>query len=120
MSMRLPKIEWTPVRIAIGLIAGAFAIDSASVVIGERRPVGGFFEELIARFGYYGLAVLALIGGVFVGMKVGEKTRTNFLGWVSGLCAFAVIGALGTMLLASIPGVNWRFERLLESSESDY
>ena len=102
------------------VIGCAVVLDSIVAVWGERRPVGGFFEELIARSGHYVIVIGAFVGAVFVGIKATEKTNRRFVGWFVGIILFLVIGGIGTLLLSRIPGVDWRYERLQESMESDY
>ena len=114
---------WTPVKVMAAILGGALVLDSIIAVWGERSTVGGFFEELIARGGHYVVVIGALAGGLFFGALVSQKTRSSFLGWISGFFCFIVIGVIGgvgMLLLSVIPGVGWRYERFQESLESDY
>ena len=111
---------WTPVKVMAAVFGGALVLDSIIAVWGERSPVGGFCEELIARGGHYVVVIGALAGGLFFGAKVSQKTRSSFVGWISGFFCFIVIGGAGMLLLSAIPGVGWRYERVQESLEGDY
>lgn len=111
---------WTPGKVVAVVIGVALVLDSVVAVWGERRPVGGFFEELIARSGHYVIVIGAFFGAVFGGIKATEKTSRRFVGWFVGIILFLIIGGGGMLLLSSIPGVDWRYERLQESMESDY
>ena len=112
--------QWFLVKAWVVLFLGAIVLSSVFSVWGESRPVGGFFEELVARSGHYVGVIGAVAGGVFSGGKVFERTRSNFFAWLVGLLCFTVIGGIGMLLLSSIPGVGWRYERLQDSMEIDY
>jgi hypothetical protein len=108
---------WDGPKVIIALIVGALAIDSISAVWGERRPVGGFFEEIIARALNFGMPIAAVAAGFMGGAKVAERTKQTWLGWVAGIALFMFIGAGSYFVIEQIPGVDWRYERIQDARD---
>jgi hypothetical protein len=94
----------------------ALSIDSIAAVWGERRPVGGFFEEFIARALIWGISFGSIAAGVWGGVKVHERTNSTISGWIVGLIMAVLIGIAATVLTSKIPGVNWRIDRYFADS----
>jgi hypothetical protein len=102
----------------VAMYAGAFvfliAINAIVVVWGGKRPVGAFFEQLVAGILYWGILIGSIGGGLWSGTKLHDKTNSKLLGWIGGFAVFMVIGT-GVLLLSSkIPGVGWRLERMID------
>jgi len=106
---------WNVWKLFLAAIIGALVFESARAVWGNRRPVGDFFEEFIARLTSLGLPVLIFGIAIYSGSMVYERTDSQALGWISGLAIFIVVGSAAYLAISQIPGVNWRFERLRES-----
>jgi drug/metabolite transporter (DMT)-like permease len=107
------KLENARFYILFGLIFfAAVSFDSTVSVWGEHRPVGGWFEEFIARTINFGFPLAALAAGIFAGARVAERSRRNWIGWIVGIAAFYAVGGLLYFAASRIPGVDWRFERL--------
>ena len=101
------------------IVAAISALSALFNVWGEKRPVGGFFEEFVA-----GIAIfIMLIGSVWIGgwagTKLFEKTGSRSVGWIVGLIVFGIVGSIVQAAVSHIPGVNWRFERASNSSEDN-
>ena len=120
MSHPFSSDWWSPGRVVLAVFGGAFVLDSFRAVWGERRPVGGFFEEMIARVGHYGIVLGSFGLAAYGGVRVTEKFESKWLGFAAGLLLFFALGVGGTLLIGKIPGVDWRYERLMDSMESDY
>jgi hypothetical protein len=105
--------KWTSV------VFGVLSIDAVRMVWGERRPVGAFFEALIAMTIYWGIAIGVLFGGIWSGMKIAERRKSKLAGWAAGISFYIVVGSGAMLISHQIPGVGWRIDRLL-SSEGDY
>jgi hypothetical protein len=109
-------IQWMkrPLVVLAGLFVIALAIDAIAMMWGERRPAAAFFEEFVAQLVHWGTALGSAGAGIWSGIKVFEKTRSNWLGWMSGIAVFVAIGC-GVLILSSrIPGVGWRIERMMD------
>ena len=110
-------MTWTPLKIVFSAFVVLTILDSIAAVWGERRPVGGFFEEFLARLVFWGGNFVVLVGAGWVGVKVYQRTENRVIGWSAGilLCVgllFAVVN-----LAQMLPGVDWRYERLLNSRD---
>lgn len=105
----------------LGLYGGLFFIaavlDTIVAVWGESRPIGSFAEEFLARLIYWAMLFGSFFGAVYSGLYMAKRSRKAVVGWLSGIGAFLVIGAIGTIIGMSIPGVSWRFARLLNSDQ---
>jgi hypothetical protein len=95
------------------------AIGALSNSWGEKRPVGSFFEEFVAVESFYFLVVGSIWIAGWVGTHVFDRFESKLLGWIAGILVFLGFGFIFQMVMSAIPGVDWRFERLL-SSEDDY
>jgi hypothetical protein len=106
-----------PMAVIGGVFAILLAIDAIVAVWGERRPVGGFFEEFVARALHWGIGLGSVAVGVWVGTKVFERTKSNLLGWIVGILLFLVVGVAVGILLSKIPGIGWRMDRLMSDTD---
>jgi hypothetical protein len=94
------------------------SVDAIRMAWGDRRPVGAFFEALVALLIYWGAAIGLFVGGIWGGVKVAE--RSSFLGWVAGFAIYVAVAAVVFSVSAHIPGVGWRVDRLMQSRDDDY
>jgi hypothetical protein len=106
-----------PAGIFGGLFFFAAIVDTVIAIWGEARPVGSFAEEFLARLIYWAMLIGSFFGAVYAGLYATQRSCKAIVGWVSGIGAFILIGAIGTIIGMSIPGVSWRFERLLNSDQ---
>lgn len=110
-------MTWTPPKVVAAVFAAVLVVDSVSAVWGERRPVGGFFEEFVARFIFWGGTIAVFAGAIFGGIRIFEMTNSKFFGWIAGLtiCVFLVFA---TRFIADLlPGVDWRYQRLIHDRD---
>jgi hypothetical protein len=119
--MRITSPDWwNPIKVFIALFVGALVLDSIFAVWGEGRPVGGFFEEFIARIGNY-LTIFGSLGGaIYIGLQAYKKTENTLIGWVAGILGCFLIGFVLTFVFSNIPGVDWRFDRIMNTGEGGY
>ena len=108
---------WDAPKVIIAVIVSALAIETISAVWGERRPVGGFFEEFIARALNFGVPIAAAAAGFMGGVKVAERTKQTWLGWVAGIAFFMFLGVGSYFVIEQIPGVDWRYERIQDARD---
>jgi hypothetical protein len=110
---------WKDNKDGFKLIAGYFAVVSIVSAIysafGEKRPIGGFFEEFVATMAYWVVLFGSIWVGGWLGTKTFEKWDSKLLGWLIGLLAFGMFIGTVDYAVGKIPGVNWRFERLFTS-----
>ena len=102
-----------PLVILGGLFLIALAIDSISAVWGEKRPVGGFFEEFVARMIHWGTPLGSFAIAIWFGIKISERSKSKLLGWIAGILLFALVGFGAIALSSKISGVGWRIDRLM-------
>ena len=121
MRQILTLVNWTPTKVICCVFGCALMVDSVLAVWGESRPVGSFFEELVARSAYWALLAATFGSAIYLGIQSVERTHSYLVGWAVGISTFLLVGFLVTVLISNIPGVGWRFERLLNSqSELEY
>ena len=94
-------VKWTSGLGAVVLL------EAVSVASGERDFLTGMVEHSAALVLRYGVLALAVGAGWWVGLKIAERTKT-WIGVVSGITLFLLIGGLGLPMVTSIPGVGWR------------
>lgn len=109
---RLPT--WGKWTVAFTAFASATALGQAW---GERRFVAGFAEALVAVVLYWGTMFVPLVAGIAGGMKVAERTRRDWLGWIVGV-VIVLAGIMTGNLARDIPGVGWRIEKMEEEADS--
>jgi hypothetical protein len=107
--------QWSkrPMAVLGGAFAVALAIDAIMAVWGERRPIGAFFEEFLARALHWGIALGAIAAGIWAGIKAFERSKSYLLAWVVGILSFVVLGVVAGSVTSKIPGVGWRMDRLM-------
>lgn len=113
-STRYPN--WAiPMMIYGGLLFAAVLADSVISVWGESRPVGAFAEQLVASIIYWGMILSLTFVPIFVGFSVAKRFDRALFGWIAGVGTFAAIGIVGMTVASQIPGVGWRFDRMMNS-----
>ena len=112
--------NWRRDRKALLMMGGGacvlIAISCVFDVWGDRRPVGSFFEEFVARTAYWGSAIGSFIVAIWAAASAKDKFNSNLLAWIAGIVVFGAIVAATSYIFDSIPGVGWRFDRLAHSS----
>jgi hypothetical protein len=102
------------------VIVTILSIDSIFMAWSDRRPVGAFFESFMAMGLYWAIGIGGLFGSIWAGVTYGEKKKSKVLGWMVGLACFAA-ATFAFYLTTKIPGVGWRIEKMMESSDlGDY
>ena len=116
------SIQWSkrPLAVFGGIFAVALTIESIVAVWGERRPIGGFFEEFVARAMHWGIGLGSLAAGIWAGTKVYERTKSNAVAWIIGVLSFVAVLIATDTLTARIPGVGWRMDRMISDVDPDY
>jgi phosphotransferase system glucose/maltose/N-acetylglucosamine-specific IIC component len=107
----LPR--WAKWFFGVFAFLGVISLPEAFV---ERRPIGSWFEAVVANFLYWGLLIFGFFGALYFGSSISEK-RGPWVGWIVGLVIFLLSGFLLYFLSESIPGVGWRIERMLKSDD---
>ncbi len=105
--------KWTTAVLVV------LSLDAGRMAWGDRRPVGAIFEALVALTIYWGIAIGVLVGGVWTGMKVTERTKSKLAGWATGIAFYVVVGSGALLISNQIPGVGWRLDRLMSSEGDD-
>ena len=106
---------WTFVKVWIALLLGATAYEAIYSVWGNRRPVGDFFEEFVARFLNLGMPIIIFGAAIYAGTKAASKANSAVVGWIVGLAVLIAVGFLSYFAISQVPGVSWRFDRLQEN-----
>lgn len=105
------------IRTVVAIFIAALLNDSAVAVGGTRRPVGGFFAELIAIVFNIGLPIAVFVAAIYAGQSAYIRSDDLVIAWSAGLAVFSLPGVIAYWLVSQISGVDWRFERL---QGSDY
>jgi hypothetical protein len=93
------------------------AIGCVFVAWDEKRPIGGFAEEVFARFCFWTMLLGSLWLGGWFGALAYEKTANKLIGWIVGVVLIMAFAFVTDYAASSIPGVDWRFKRLSETNE---
>ena len=109
-----PKcIKWA---IGFGVYISIHAISEAW---DERRFVAVFAESFVALVLYWGSGIGGLVGGWYIGALITEKTRRGWLGYIVGITAGVAIMISVFMVAQRVPGVGWRFDKIVEQHQDD-
>ena len=118
--MRAVKKLWIEAKGFVFFALAMALVQAVSNAWGEDRPVGAFFEEFVALCFWLIVCVGPLIVGGVSGGEVYDRYESMPLAVFVGLVAAALIAAAGWFLVESVPGVNWRFDRIISSGSEDY
>ena len=95
---------------------GAVVVPQAAFsAAGESDFVSGFGQEIVATVLRYGLMVVGVGVGIWMGMQVAKRTRTWF-GWTAGLIVFSAVMVFGTNIAEALPGVGWRIKAMNDNT----
>lgn len=95
-------------------IGAVVLIEAVSVASQERNFVAGLIEHAFALVLRYGVLVLAVGGGIWIGMQIAKRSKT-WLGVLAGIALFLLVGVVGMQVVTSIPGVGWRVTAMVNS-----
>jgi hypothetical protein len=106
--MELPSwSRWFTIFILFSMIGG---LEQAW---GKRKFVAEFAEATFANILYWGSLGLSF----FIAFKCFQileiKYNNRILSWVGAIILFFSIGGLSGLLISQIPGVGWRYEKML-------
>ena len=96
-------------------------VNSVFVVWGESRPIGGWFEQVVAEVAYFGSITVPIYAAYRVGKRIQAWLELTWLSWLVGLVAWFLLGFALLLTVEAIPGVGWRIDRMMDSeSYSDW
>ncbi|RSB82466.1 hypothetical protein EFR00_30435 [Rhizobium sophoriradicis] len=94
-------------------VAALFAASSVGPAIREGDPLA-FVENFLALTFHYGIVIGAFVCAIWGGVKIAERTQTNWVGWATGLAIFvAFVMVMGTF--QRLPGIGWRMKAMSNS-----
>ncbi len=91
-------------------------LDSIRFAWGERDFVDGVVQTFVASIFYYGGMFAGVGTGIWVGIRVAEKSNKNWLGWFVGVIAATVVYGLIDRTASALPGVDWRVKAMRDSN----
>jgi hypothetical protein len=106
-------------KVAGVLLVGLGTIYGIWSAVGDKRPVGTFFEAFVA----FVLWVIVPFGVLFLAAMFGsatlDSTKSKLFAWIIGISVFLVAGGIFYGGALNIPGVGWRVNQM-SSSGDDY
>lgn len=83
--------------------------------VGERNYLQSVIEIFFAYLIYPVVIFGPVAAGVWLGVKVAARSQQNWLGWITGITTYLILGVAGLSLVTEIPGIGWRIQAILDN-----
>jgi len=117
IALSVSQDAWGRVAIVYVALCAFLAICSAW---GVRHFVSSFVLWLITNLIYLPTIFAPFAAAAWAGIKVSKLSRNVWVGWAVGILLAVLLSACATWLVSHIPGIGWRFSRMLSTRDGDY